>query len=177
MSKIQFQSEAIQVAVECLFKAQRLYGLSDEWREGIQIKFQNKGRTAGTASVKRGQMILSFNEQMLCAEHRDRLLNDTIPHEIAHLVCFSLPQLGKNHDRGWKRVCIQLGGNGERCHDLPLARARKTRKRQRALYVVGGKELPVGLTQHKRIQSGTRSYRCSQGSVKPDNFTGRIVEV
>lgn len=171
MSRIQYQSEAIQVTVECLFKAQRLYGLSDAWRESIELDFRNMGRTAGTASIRGGVRKLSFNEQQLCQEYIQNLLKVTIPHEVAHMVCFEKPELGRNHNHGWKRVCIALGGTGDRCHDMPLAKVRRTRK---AIYEIAGTELPVGLIQHKRIQSGT-IYRCNLGKIKPDHFTGRIV--
>jgi len=40
----------------------------------------------------------------------DKSIMDTIYHEVAHALC-----IGHNHDRVWKRKCIDLGGNGERC--------------------------------------------------------------
>jgi predicted SprT family Zn-dependent metalloprotease len=43
------------------------------------------------------------------------MLEDTVPHEIAHFVC-QVKGLGKNHDEGWRKVCRELGGNGITCY-------------------------------------------------------------
>lgn len=53
----------------------------------------------------------------------ENVLNNTIPHEIAHFVC-RIHNLGNNHDEGWKFVCRELGGNGQRCSNrLEVPRA------------------------------------------------------
>lgn len=43
-----------------------------------------------------------------------RVLDDVIPHEIAHVVCMLRPQHGHshNHDAGWQDVAKRLGGTG-----------------------------------------------------------------
>lgn len=134
--------------------------------------FDNMGRCAGRA-VREGYSThkIRLNVQLLNDEYRDQLI-DTIRHEIAHLVTYFNPRLGKGHDAGWKRVAASLGAKPERCHQLPLKKVRRTRK---AIYDVRGNEIPVGLTVHKRIQSG-RSYRLKGGGqIRPDHFTGKVV--
>jgi predicted SprT family Zn-dependent metalloprotease len=41
----------------------------------------------------------------------DSSVKDSIIHEIAHALC-----PGENHNNVWKRKCIELGGNGQRCY-------------------------------------------------------------
>ena len=89
----------------------------------VEILFNLRGRVAGMACCRRNRfsgapatdLKLRFNVDMIAGDGYDHILNDCVPHEIAHLVCYANPQLGANHDRGWKRVCVALGGNGERC--------------------------------------------------------------
>lgn len=163
---LNMRNEIIGHVNECLERAKELFGFMDH----VYINFRNTGTTAGWASARRlgygeHEYSLTFNTQLLSDEHKDALITDTIPHEIAHLVCYAFPHLGKNHDKGWKRVCRMLGGNGERCHSLQLNRARRTRK---AVYDIAGREVKIGMTVHKRIQEG-RGY-----SIVPDNSTRRI---
>lgn len=42
------------------------------------------------------------------------VINNTIPHEIAHFVC-QIKGFGQNHNSGWKKICKSLGGSGEIC--------------------------------------------------------------
>jgi SprT protein len=110
------QSQINQVLQRCkeVFKeAQARYGVD---LSATEIRFDLRGRAAGMAGMRFGHTVLRFNRDMLGREAFDHLLNNTVPHEIAHLVCFVKPSLGRNHDAGWARVCRALGGNGETCH-------------------------------------------------------------
>lgn len=157
--------------IEATFqKAQSLFGFNRNIMP-VKVSFDNMGRTAGQAVVRRGFFQLRLNVQLLTEEYREHLV-ETIRHEIAHLVCFYNPSLGKNHDRGWQRVCVALGGKPDRCHQLPLKKARRSRK---ALYNINGEELPVGLTVHRRIQGGARYSAKGLGRIEPHHFTGKVI--
>lgn len=45
------------------------------------------------------------------------IVNNTIPHELAHAVGFD-KGLCKGHDKQWKMLCIELGGTGSRCASI-----------------------------------------------------------
>lgn len=81
----------------------------------INIKFDLKGKAAGQAIRKGNEYTVRFNKELVHNNSLITIITDTIPHELAHIVCF-FTLWGKNHDRNWKRICIKLGGNGERCH-------------------------------------------------------------
>jgi predicted SprT family Zn-dependent metalloprotease len=81
----------------------------------------------------------------------EAILNDTVPHEMAHIICFLHPRLGKNHDIGWRKVCKELGGTGNTCHKHLVKYARgKTYQYTTTL----GIDMNVSQVRHRRIQSG-----------------------
>ena len=131
---------------EVFAKASGLYGLDFS---AVRISFDLKGRCAGVASRRAGKYAMRFNADMLTREAFLHVINDTVPHEIAHLVCFMNPQLGRNHDYGWARVCRALGGSGERCHKEDVVYGKgKTFEYTTA---AGGK-VRLSETKHKRVQ-------------------------
>lgn len=137
----------------CIDKARCIFGV-DLDPHAVVIRLDVRGRTAGWACPKRGGVYtLRFNPEAIIKYNKD-MTEDTIPHEVAHLVCFANKALGSNHDDGWKRVCRMLGGDDSRTHDMTLTPAKEI-KRYR--YVLpSGEELQVGPKHHKRIQAGDR---------------------
>ena len=161
--------DAIQ---ECLEKAKKAYGFSVP----VFPDIRNIGRSGGKAVLRNNEYTLVINRQLITEEYIDQVCNEVIPHEIAHLVCFWNPRLGRNHDRGWQRVCMMLGGSGARTHNMATQKVRRTSK---AVYNVNGRPLNVGIIQHRRIQSGQRSYYLpsNQAKILPEHFTGQIIKV
>ncbi len=152
--------------------------------DDVNIVIRNCGKAAGWASCAYSgggrtatDMKLILNAQLVNEEDAHKLIDEVIPHEIAHLVCFIRPELGKNHNRGWANVCRILGGSGERCHRYDLQKARRTRK---AVYNINGQLQNIGLTVHKRIQRGASySWACnktgSRHQIRREDFTGKVV--
>lgn len=162
------RSFAQQEIDNTLQKAYELYG----YRYTPSVSFDNMGRCAGQAINRGGMHSIRLNKQLLCNEYLDQLI-DTIRHEIAHLVCYFNPRLGKGHNAGWKRVAAALGAKPERCHQLPLKKARRTRK---AVYDVNGTEIKLGITVHRRVQAGQRRIlRATREVIKAEHFTGKVV--
>ena len=95
-------------------EAQRLYGLD---MSHVGIRFDLKGRAAGQACRRGGQYYMRFNRDMLTREAFNHVINNTVPHEIAHIACYMNPMLGSNHNSGWERVCLALGGTGASKHN------------------------------------------------------------
>lgn len=112
------QAKIIAECKKVLAKAQIKYGIDFS---NVTYKFKDKGLAAASAG---GGRRLTFSLEAATIDWND-CVNDTIPHEIAHLVCHRLPHLGRKHDKGWKKVCIALGGSGKRCHNLELTPAKR----------------------------------------------------
>lgn len=156
-------SQINQVTQRCkdiFAKAQELYGV-DLSRVGV--RFDLRGRAAGQACRRGNEYYIRFNRDMLTREAFDHVYNDTVPHEIAHIVCLMNPKLGRMHDAGWARVCKQLGGSGERYHEEDVVYGKgKTYE-----YITDrGNKVRMGDKHHAYVQAGrTLTYKKGLGKV------------
>lgn len=137
----------------------------------VKIRYDIKGRCAGQARHRGGVYELRFNPEAILNYNED-MTKDTIPHEVAHLVCFARRELGSGHDAGWKAVCRALGGDDSRTHDMTLTAAKQVTRYKYTM--PNGKVYELAGKQHNAIQSGSRSYRCRQSGValKPEFWEG-----
>lgn len=130
--------------------AERLYGMKVP---PVGVRFDLQGACGGMACYQTGGVyFIRFNGGMMQDDSSwPKFLSDTVPHEMAHIVCYANPSLGKNHDKGWKRVCMQLGGSGARCHDHAYTFARgKTYKYTTST----GASVMISQIMHTKIQNG-----------------------
>ena len=142
----------------------------------IDLTFKNLGMHGGWAKVVDRMYAIEINNQLLCEKYLDEA-KDTLIHEFAHIVCFWDRSLGRNHNKGWKKVCRALGGTGNRCHSVPLKPKRKTRV---AIYNVptpnGNVTMPIGLIVHGKINKGQNRWLIAcRSKILPEHFTGKIM--
>lgn len=131
-----------------------------------------KGTTAGKASCKGGYTVMLNLEA--AEKYFDDTYNDTVAHEVAHLIVMYLQRNGvlyrvKPHGPEWRRYCIALGGTGKRCHSLQLT-ASRTHTRYHYVLPINGR---VELTKkfHDRIQAGFSVWmRKGKEMVLPQHF-------
>jgi predicted SprT family Zn-dependent metalloprotease len=157
--------QIIDKCKQVVAKAKELYDLD---LSNVRISFDLRGRSAGRASGKGYRMPGSayhvrFNRDMLTREAFDHLLNDTVPHELAHVVCFMNPELGKNHDYRWAAVCRALGGTGARTHNEEVVYGNG---RTYEYVTDRGHKVRLSEKRHRYVQTGgTLSYRMGKGKV------------
>lgn len=154
------EQQVVSRCKEILEAAGKLYNLDTS---KVVIRFDLRGRSAGQAYCRGTEYGMRFNRDMLTREAFDHVFNNSIPHEIAHIVCFMNRTLGKNHDAGWEKVCIALGGSGETHHSEKVVYGKG------ATYeyiTTNGKEIRVSQQLHARIQRGvTYTLRRNMGSL------------
>lgn len=138
-------------------RAERLYGI----KINPTVCFKLKGRVTGKAHT--GKNKLQFNLTALEVEGGwNHLLNNTVPHEVAHLVQYTMPSWPKDrknnppHGQYWKKVMRDFGVKADRCHSLAMP---KTRNQVRYPYHCGCRTHAISSTIHNRIQKG-RKYQC-----------------
>jgi len=127
--------------------ATRLYGVD---MSGLVVRFDAKGTARGHAGYKDGIYYIRFNHPLIETHGYDGIITNTVPHEIAHIVCFKNPLIGRNHNRDWARVCIALGGDGRRCHqeDVVLGNGLTYE-----YITTTGKKFRVGQAKHRRVHA------------------------
>lgn len=150
---IQLKNKFSKIVRDCVDKAVEEFGLCAI--KNVHISYDLKGRCAGQAVKRHGAYFLRFNFDAIKLYFED-MAREAVPHEVAHLVCFENPRLGKNHDRGWKNICRILGGSGNRTHNLQLERARKVK---RFVYRLSdGTEVQLTKGKHEKVQANSKSF-------------------
>jgi predicted SprT family Zn-dependent metalloprotease len=142
---------------ECINDAERTFGIT---MPKVDVRFDLTGRAAGVAGMRYGVFYLRFNvnHMSLGGQTWEHLLNDTVPHEVAHTVCQAFPKFGRSHNDGWKRVCLALGGNGRRCYSAEDAPEAVAKQRPFTYTSTSGAAVAVSPIIHRKIQNGA-SYR------------------
>lgn len=159
---MQAKIQAVRAKVtECIRIAEQRFGIT---MPQVDVRFDLKGRAAGIAGYRGRNFFLRFNvnHMALGGLTWDHLLNDTVPHEVAHTVCQAFPNFGRNHDAGWKRVCVALGGNGRRCYSEDDAPEAVAAQRPYVYVTTQGHEVRVTKVMHAKIQRGS-SYTFKGG--------------
>lgn len=116
------------------------------------------------------------------AEHTERILNITVPHEICHLyVGKYFPRAKQHHGREFRYLMNLLGLRGDTYHDMKLeTNAHKNKQRKtkiRWIYeTVNTKiQVKVATTTHNKIMRGAKFYYTKNR--EPIVFTGKKIEI
>ena len=163
------RKQQITDKVEELIKvARKLYG-SDAVPTNLKIYFDLRGRTAGQACYEDDRYWMRFNVDMMQTDAWDHLINNTVPHELAHIVCM-WKVWDRAHGRKWREVCRGLGGDGERCHNQKF----KYAKGHTYIYTTStGHTINISQIRHKKIQRGL-TYRTLDGARIDKNCLYRV---
>lgn len=135
----------------------------------LNIVYIQSARKLGSAQVEfnngyKGGALLTIKINIdAYRNNKEDMLNDTIPHEVAHLVCsLNYSRMGKKikaHGKEWKAVCLALGG-------IPKATVKagtyessslvSKRKVKKFLYVLdNGHKLELTSIRHNKVMLGT----------------------
>lgn len=83
---------------------------------------------------------------------------DTVRHEVAHLLTAQMAPRAPAHGHMWKMVCRIIGASGERCHHVP---SEDLRTRVPATCTCGN-ITSIGKVRAGRIRNGTAKYHCTR---------------
>lgn len=152
---------------EVVAKAKELYGID---MSGVPISFNLRGLCAGRTSAKRiGSPVMSsylvkFNADMLMREASEHVINDTVPHEYAHILSFIDPiRFGRGHDYVWSKTCQALGGGGATRHQEEVVYGTGTTYEYTTSH---GNKVRLSDKKHAQVQRGAvLRYRKGLGEV------------
>jgi SprT protein len=105
---------------------------------------------------------IRVNAQILInPEFTEDMINNTIPHEVAHVVVRQTWPSAKGHGKEWKLMMYYLGLEAERCHSYDTVAARQRQKAPRPHVYYCNCDEPHRVTNilHRRMQQGRR-YTC-----------------
>ena len=123
-----------------------------------EISYNLRGTTAGQAWYSK--WLIKIN-MVLLTENFDDMIQNTIGHEVAHLIARSISNYRiKPHGHEWKSVMRLLGLNPTRCHNYNTDNS-KVRTVKRIPYVCETCGMDYNLTKirHNKILKGVK-YRC-----------------
>lgn len=126
-----------------------------------EISFKLAGKAAGYFKMlPDGSCLINYNKQLLELNKADYLQN-TVPHEVAHLVAYrTYGRKIKPHGKEWKSVMALFKADDSRCHDYDLSEV-STRQYRRFLYQCSCRSHQLTSIRHNRVMSGQR-YICRQ---------------
>jgi SprT protein len=125
----------------------------------IRLTFKRIGKTAGRAYLRFNR--IELNPDYFQTE-RENMINDTLPHELCHLVAYTL--FGDSgHGVYWKQCMNVVGLTANRCHNYNTSVA-TLRHHRKFIYTCECKRnISVGLNIHKKIGMGIK-YTCNKCS-------------
>lgn len=131
--------------------AQNRFGVSMPLPE---IDTDLRGLQAGQAFVEENRIRLNGK---LLAEYGERFVNDTLPHELAHMVVYRLyGRRVRPHGREWEAVMALFGAKPERCHQYAVEPVRRVTSYE---YHCFCRVHQLSAVRHARVQRGGR-YVC-----------------
>lgn len=151
------QRQAIQATCRSIALAQTHYRIHIT---PPQLRFDLRGRTAGMVVFYRGGVpaTIRYNDQLL-QEHKQAFIQQTVPHEVAHLIARNLFGTRiKPHGPEWRAIMALLGAEPSRCHNFSTEHIR-ARSMKRFLYRCDCREYWLSAIRHHRNLRGT-TYLC-----------------
>ena len=118
------------------------------------LRFDLRGRCAGQAFPQSWSIRLNST---LLHRHGDEFIEQTVPHELAHLVAFA--QFGRQirpHGKEWKLIMGLLGQEPSVCHNYTVAPARVV---SRHAWHCPCQQHALSSIRHRRALAG-QTYQC-----------------
>lgn len=145
--------EAIQAkVVECVKLGMSKLNLTGR---DIDLNFDKKGTTAGTASWYRdGSYSLDFNLELAMLNQQETL-NQTVPHEVSHILDYWMHPGGmgsSHHGDNWKYIMAFVYGlRPDRCHSMDVSSVKRVEPRIHKLGCSScGKNYWITTRQHNK---------------------------
>lgn len=135
----------------------------------INILFDLSGQASGMFRVKQGVAAIRYNPYIF-AKHYTYSLSNTVPHEVAHYIMYSLYGLKRvrPHGKEWQGLMLKFGAEPSRTNSLDLEGV-PTRRQQRHKYKCCCTDHLISSRRHNKITAGEVRYFCRscKGELQP----------
>jgi len=132
------------------------------------VKVDLTGKIAGIHTrLREGKDVIRINKELF-EKNTDYILNQTVPHEVAHMIQYRMfgfdrnPVTGRRycapHGKEWKMIMNILGKEAKRCHNLDTSSLSTGRKMKHWIYKCDCMEHQITTIRHNRILKGKKYY-------------------
>lgn len=147
-----------QATAACLAQAEPLLRGAGRRRAQVRVLCDLRGKAAGQVVWAQGETRIRYN--LALAKHQpEAFIQQTVPHEVAHVVTRLLYPKARPHGPEWRRVMAHLGiADVQRCHNFAVAPPSHSQRRWP--YRCSCRDHQLSATRHNRILRGERNYLC-----------------
>ncbi|WP_244325770.1 SprT family zinc-dependent metalloprotease [Shewanella aestuarii] len=118
------------------------------------VQFSLRGKSAGTAHLQLNK--LRFNPVLL-QENAQSFIDDVVPHEVSHLICFQLYGRVRPHGKQWQSIMLHVFGRSPKTtHQLNT----QSVQGKQFDYYCGCGNVKLSVRRHNNVQRGKTQYRC-----------------
>lgn len=118
------------------------------------VQFTLRGKSAGTAHLQLNK--LRFNPVLL-EENISAFIDDVVPHEISHLICFQVFGRVKPHGVEWQSIMRRVYHRAPKTtHKLDTLSVRG----KQFEYFCGCGSVQLSIRRHNNVVRGKSQYRC-----------------
>jgi len=125
-----------------------------------ELRFDLTGRSAGQVRFAPGRPpVIRFN-LAIAARHPGQFVDETVAHEVAHLVTAACFPRARPHGPEWRSVMASFGwDDAPRCHQFAVPQD-QVRRQRRWRYTCGCRVHALSTTRHHRVEQGRARYHC-----------------
>ncbi|WP_340677114.1 SprT family zinc-dependent metalloprotease [Paraglaciecola sp.] len=119
-----------------------------------EVKFNQRGKIAGSARLQKNE--LRFNP-VLMKDNLELFLSDVVPHEVCHLLAFTLYGRVKPHGREWQQLMREVfGRKPQTYHMMDVSKVAG----QKFTYLCACGPIQLSIRRHNKVVRKVQQYRC-----------------
>lgn len=153
MTDLDLENKLIHYSHEWIEKANELLGTSMEYPE---VQCNLRGTTAGIAYTHSWKIRYNLG---LARDNYQDFIEQTVPHEVAHLVADHYYEKRCVHGKEWKHIMRLFGKEPTRCHNYDVEKHR-ARRHKKYIYTCKCEACKIGTKHHNMIMRRTGRVFC-----------------
>ena len=145
------QQLVIQKVEQCIVHASACFG-----RNFVlpKISFNQRGKIAGCARLQINE--LRFNPVLLC-DNVDAFIEEVVPHEVCHLLAYTLFGKVRPHGKEWQGLMLELFElKGQTYHQMDVSKV----KGKSFKYQCECGPIELSIRRHNKVVRGVQTYIC-----------------